>query len=872
MKWFSLIKKHPYRYAFSISTLLAATIMLVVFITCGYTPFGDKTLIAGDANIQYMDFFAYLHNVLVGNDTLDYTFNKGLGGSAIALFAYYLASPFNLLVVFFDVSSLPAFFSLLFIIKTALAAGTFSIFLTYKLKQSLTSRKKFLLLLLLSLSYGFNQFLLFQFSNIIWFDGVILLPLMLTAVSKLVDNRKLSPLILVVATNFLINWYTGCINCLFAGLWFIFELVNLHLKKSCPPTWSLDGKLCLKALAAVFLGVLCGAALFIPTLYGLLSSSHGSLEFGLLFNPSFIGEIPTLISGFSLGAESAYGQPSLYSSCLVIIGVVMLFVSTRLPRPQKLCFAAFLLILVLILFWQPFTIVFSLFENVASFWYRYNYGCIAWLIYFAAVYFINYMKREDAPRLLRVGLICSIILIITQFVRPLQDLNHVYYTAVILLIVSTILVCTIKYPTRRLAILILLAITVGELAYSASIYICRYSMISANEFAEYASDTQQLIDQLRGSSSDPYRISQTSSRFYTNRDEGLQANYNESLAYSYPSLATYVSLVDENQLDFLDTLGYRKDDDIKSVVNTSILGVDSLLGVKYVLSSYPINGLVLTSQDDTLTAGTKQVYRNPYALPLAFTYQSSGSSTSSTSNPFTYQNALYSELLGHPVELYTPVKYKTTQTSNSASSTREYTLDPPSDEKRYAIYGLISISDPAPTTTLNVDGQYSIAYGRSDGSLTPSVFYIPTSAGSQSTLQLDNVNPASTIEPQFYALDLNTLEKTTKTLLSRNKVQQSIFQHGSVEVSVADAEQGDSLFLSVAEDPNWVIKRNGELVEPNLFGDTLYSVPLVAGENTITLEYKNRPFRTGLIISLIGLLVFAGIVIYEYRRPKASAH
>ena len=54
-----------------------------------------------------------------------------------------------------------------------------------------------------------------------------------------------------------------------------------------------------------------------------------------------------------------------------------------------------------------------------------------------------------------------------------------------------------------------------------------------------------------------------------------------------------------------------------TVVNTCQIGADSLLGVKYVLSVYPVNGLV---ESDRLAGhGDRKIYENPYWLPFAFT-------------------------------------------------------------------------------------------------------------------------------------------------------------------------------------------------------------------------------------------------------------
>ena len=77
------------------------------------------------------------------------------------------------------------------------------------------------------------------------------------------------------------------------------------------------------------------------------------------------------------------------------------------------------------------------------------------------------------------------------------------------------------------------------------------------------------------------------------------------------------SPADNKQMEFLEHLGYRTEKNHKiKIVNTSILGADSLLGVKYILSDYPVRGLEAINQFKK--GGTKKVYLNKSAFPLAF--------------------------------------------------------------------------------------------------------------------------------------------------------------------------------------------------------------------------------------------------------------
>ena len=98
-------KKRIYFSAFG----LTFAVLLILFITCGYAPFGNKSLAVDDASIQYLDFYAYFKDVLAQKNSIFYTFGKTLGGTNIAVFSYYLSSPFMLLSVFFPKENLHSF-------------------------------------------------------------------------------------------------------------------------------------------------------------------------------------------------------------------------------------------------------------------------------------------------------------------------------------------------------------------------------------------------------------------------------------------------------------------------------------------------------------------------------------------------------------------------------------------------------------------------------------------------------------------------------------------------------------------------------------------------------------------------------------------
>lgn len=202
-----------------------------------------------------------------------------------------------------------------------------------------------------------------------------------------------------------------------------------------------------------------------------------------------------------------------------------------------------------------------------------------------------------------------------------------------------------KKGMQKVALLALAGLLLTEFAYNAkklwATYKDGYKVAKVDEFAAYSSQQEKQIAALKRYDPGAYRVSQTSTRLKSRQN--LTAAYNEGLAYNYWPIASYVSSQDPKQLKFLESVGYRSAAQRVTIVNTSVLGAGSLLGVKYVLTGQALPGLEKTALP---AANGKSVYRNPYALPLAFSSQNDAGHPSYSGNPFAYQEKAYSQLLG----------------------------------------------------------------------------------------------------------------------------------------------------------------------------------------------------------------------------------
>lgn len=322
-------------YSFSITFLL----MLILFWHYGYAPFGGNSMASHDASVQYLDFYSYFKDVLSGKNNITYTFSKTLGGNNIGVFSYYLTSPFMLLCVFFKKTQLHAFFDVLVMLKLSTASFTFCWFLTGRFHKHFsagnTSIKNFSIVIL-SVSYGLCQYSIAQSCNLMWLDGVYMLPLILLGVYHMVCEKTAWKLAVPVALSILFNWYTGGINCLFSGIWLFLELC---LYATSLPFSKKVLKSCLKSILyyifSMFSGVLCSCILFLPTISAMRNSNRGQLDLYCLKNFSFTGNILTALSNYVFGSTSVYGCVSLFCGTFAILGLIALFLSKKISRKTE---------------------------------------------------------------------------------------------------------------------------------------------------------------------------------------------------------------------------------------------------------------------------------------------------------------------------------------------------------------------------------------------------------------------------------------------------------------------------------------------------------------------------------------------------------
>lgn len=143
-----------------------------------------------------------------------YSFHVGLGSSYLPLFAYYLASPFNLLLVLFPEHLLPEALLVITLLKNALTAALFAACLQY------VYRRRDMSVCIVAIMYSMMMYLLAYSWNIMWLDCVMILPLVVLGFERMMRTGKFLTYVLSLAYALYANYYIGFMICLFMVLYY----------------------------------------------------------------------------------------------------------------------------------------------------------------------------------------------------------------------------------------------------------------------------------------------------------------------------------------------------------------------------------------------------------------------------------------------------------------------------------------------------------------------------------------------------------------------------------------------------------------------------------------------------------------------------
>lgn len=823
----------PYAVAFFLPFLIC----VIICIGNGVYPFGDNCILHIDMYHQYCPFFTEFLNKLQNGGSLQYSWNLGLGSDFVALYAYYLSSPLNFLMVLWPKQYVIEFMTLLILIKIAFCGLTFFIFLKYHYKfvgkDGKMHGNQVMPALVFSTAYALSGFVAAYSWDIMWMDSIALFPLIMVGLERLVKEKKPGLYYVTLALSIFSNYYISIMICIFLVFAFLLLL------------WETKGK----RVAAVFrfiwysgLAGLTSAVLLLPEIAALRAS--GSAGDGFPETVEWYFHILAELGRGAVTASVYTGNdhwPNLYAGAFSLILIWLYVLNRRISWKQKLP-----RVLMLVFFLVSFS------NNQLDYiWHGMHFpqalpGRQSFLYIFLllSMGFATVRKWKGTREWhIVTAVLLALVLLLVSGIMGEEDVTEPYALVItaLFLVIYGILLLLIRLTgkkVRKILCHFALAIAILELATNMSV--TGLGVTSRVAYTEKQDFYQELLELAREDAGEEM--------FYRVEDTGRKTKNDDSL-YGYQSSTIFSSLINLDVSHFFQTM-YMEGGLNFYCYNGATPLPSAMLGVRYMLSSNqmeesPVRTLIGTSNGNYL-------YRNHYCLPLGYmmSEQAIADWKDEKEDRLSSLNSL-ARALGAEGDMLYPATCVTSEAMG------ESTIDIAEDGYYYAAY-----------VNCNSD---SLTVTRSDGwtkrySKTSHRYLIELGeckAGTQ--IHISNTN-AETISYHVYRMNFEALQKAYETLREQTMTL-SYMTDREMNGSITVHKEG-RLILSVPADEGWELWVDGEKTDIEPLKEALIGVHLPEGTHTIYLRYTTPGVKLGAVISMASVFLFMASVLINRKVKK----
>lgn len=823
MKRFAQSKAFPYIAAFG----LPFFICVIICIGNGVYPFGDNCILHIDMYHQYCPFFTEFLNKLQSGGSLQYSWNLGLGSDFVSLYAYYLASPLNFLILLCPKSHVIEFMTLLIILKISASGLTFFLYIRhhYKFvgKDGRMHKNQVIPAIVFSTAYALSGFVAAYSWDIMWMDCIALFPLIMIGLERLVQEKKAGLYYITLALCIFCNYYISIMICIF--LVFAFVLLFFSQKKG-------KGGAVLRFGWYSLLAGASSAILLLPEIAVL--SVSGSAEGGFPKTAEFYFNILAEL-GRGAAVTSVYTGndhwPNLYAGAFSLFLVWIYVLNRRISWKEKVPRIAML----------AFFLV-SFAENQLDYiWHGMHFpqalpGRQSFLYSFVllSMGFAAVRKRKGTKiwHIAVAAIVSMMLLLLSGWYgdETVTEPVSLVITALFICVYAVTFVLTkITGKKKRLAFAqFAVFVAVAELAINMAA--TGFGTTSRVAYTEKQTDYENLLKTAKEDNEE------TGSGFYRVEDTERKTKNDDSL-YGYASATIFSSLMNLDVSHLFQSLFMEGGKNFYCYNGATPLS-SSLFSVKYMLSDSALE----ESPYRTLIGGSGSsfLYRNNYSLPLGFVMdeQAIANWTSSTADRMASLNSLTSALGAEGQMLYPA----TCVTDANAGDT---TIDIAEDGYYYADY----VSCTSDTLTVNRSDGWTKQYSKTSHRYL--IELGECKAGDE--IHILNSNMES-IEFRVYQLNEKVVQQAFDTLNAQT-MQLTDMTDRKIEGKI-QVQNAGRLILSVPADEGWTLYVDGKETEIEPLADALVGVHLEKGSYTIKLCYTTPGLKVGAGISLGAVILF----------------
>lgn len=588
------------RIAIHICAFILPFVMMQIFwAVCDIYPYGPGSILTGDMNIEFVNFYSYFINTLKSNNDWSYMLTKTLGGDYPGLAAFILHDPLLYVLLLFQGKNIAFGIQFMFSLQISIAGLCASILLNNRYRRSWTS-------LLFSTGYAFSSFFFGYLVLTIYFGALAILPLVLYFFLKYLDDGKNPvPFIISACLYIYINFHMGFMLIIFLVLLYISRIIvdTSYVKR-------LGGL----ALSGITVLLIDGIVLVRTGLSLMGEKTTVGADYGL-YRRFPLNE---LFAGLFCGCARNDLRPLIYCSVAAFFFAVAYFLSGRFPVREKIA-NAFLIASVSVSMWiNMIDTVWHGFNNPEGFWWRYAYYISITLIVLGYKGFTALTDEEDRTDVKTANrLIALSALILFAYMAWLIVMKSAYFdrtrlvinAALVILIAASAFVMTNRRKLMPYVFTLLLVISALDMIYDSKTAYMSLNSYDGTlpEMASFMEDYRNIEDVIS------YVKSQDDGFYRIEKD--FDRGVNDPSMFDYIGLSHDSSCEKDALLDWLVNFGFCKTVYFTYYNGGSTSFVDDLFGIRYYISRFDS---IEKPYEKMSYSGTYHAYKNEDALPLAF--------------------------------------------------------------------------------------------------------------------------------------------------------------------------------------------------------------------------------------------------------------
>lgn len=818
------------RRACLISFIIPVVAMILIFIFRGIFPFGKETFLRTDMYHQYAPFFSEFQYKLHHGGSLLYSWDVGLGINFSALYAYYLASPLNWLLLLCPKGLILEFMTYMIVVKIGLAGVAMCWYLRRRFPEQ-TLGCSFIAIL-----YALSGYISAYSWNLMWLDCIILFPLIMLGLERLVRGESAMLYVIALGLSILSNYYISIMTCIFMVIYFI----CLNVLEGVGDARVVGLRVLRFGLYSLIAGGLAAVTL-LPEIYALQMTASSDFNF-----PQTATQYFTIIDMFARQmpfVETEQGLdhwPNIYAGALVFLLLPLYFMNRKIELREKIVNG-----LLLVFFYLSFSV------NILNFiWHGFHYPnslpCRQSFIYIFLILVLCYEAwlHRSASSAKEVnasfGMAIAFLLVAQKVVT--DDAIHfsVFYLSGLFVLLYYYFLYTERIRTKRahhwtvLAMLVIVSVEATlNMAVTSVTTTSRTAYVSDNK------DVEKLVQAVRAEDDSFYRFEKITRK---TKDDGAWMNF--------PSVSLFSSTAYAHCSDFFKRMGMESSTNAYSITGSTPL-MNMLMSVKYGIYSEEPQAPGEMGLSYIASSGMTSIYQTEFALPLGYMLSEAALEAWDThaGTPALAQNSLCEALDCAPVMSSVLGEFYDSDYSFTADQAGEYYayVNNASVKQVVANYGYTEKSFN------NVDRGYLLELG-----------YLE--AGD--TVTLHSKTEGQSVSADVYRFDYNALREL-QDVLQDESLELTSWKDTKLSGTIT-TEQGGVMMTSIPYDPGWKVFVDGVETDITEVKDTFLGVELTPGTHTIELRFMPQGLVLGGLITALSLVMLLVIWLLTRRFGQLS--